>query len=216
MENLNYIYDDIEFIESKTPIFYKQALLFMEERAESLKKDLKSEMIWFLEHPSIYTSGRGSFIKEKYINSIPVYNTGRGGKITWHGPGQRIIYFIINIKKRNIDIRSFVSNIEMFVINSLAQFNIRAYKKEKLVGIWTKNKDREDAKISSLGLRVTRGIIYHGVSININCDLSNFYNIEPCGISRPCVTSVEEINGSIDMNEVDCVLKKNIKYLFNS
>ncbi|MDC0651805.1 lipoyl(octanoyl) transferase LipB [Alphaproteobacteria bacterium] len=216
MKYLNNIYTNIEFLESKNPILYEQALTFMEERANSLKNNKKSEIIWFLEHPSIYTSGRGSFINENYINNIPVYNTGRGGKITWHGPGQRIIYFIINIKKRNIDIRSFVSNIEMFIINSLAQFNIKAYKKEKLVGIWTKNKDREDAKISSLGLRVTRGIIYHGVSININCDLSNFYNIEPCGISRPCVTSVEEINGSIDMNEVDCVLKKNIKYLFNS
>ena len=216
MENLNYIYDDIEFIESKTPIFYKQALLFMEERAESLKKDLKSEMIWFLEHPSIYTSGRGSFIKEKYINSIPVYNTGRGGKITWHGPGQRIIYFIINIKKRNIDIRRFVTNIENFVINSLSELNIKAYKKEKLIGIWTKNKNKKDAKISSLGLRVTRGIIYHGISINVNCDLSSFYNIEPCGIIQPCVTSIQELSGFISMKEIDLVLKKNIERLFNT
>ena len=149
MKYLNNIYTNIEFLESKNPILYEQALTFMEERANSLKNNKKSEIIWFLEHPSIYTSGRGSFINENYINNIPVYNTGRGGKITWHGPGQRIIYFIINIKKRNIDIRSFVSNIEMFIINSLAQFNIKAYKKEKLVGIWTKNKDREDANISS-------------------------------------------------------------------
>ena len=214
MKNLNYIYENIEFKESKTPVFYKHALKFMEERVYFLKKNLNSEMVWFLEHPSIYTSGRGSFIKEEYINNIPVYNTGRGGKITWHGPGQRIIYFIINIKKRSIDIKSFVKNIENFIIKTLLEFNINAYKKETAIGIWTKNKNKEDAKISSLGLRVSKGIIYHGVSINVNCDLSNFYNIEPCGIRQPCVTSIQELSSFTEIEKVDIALKKNIKYLF--
>ena len=216
MKNLNYIYDNIEFIQSKNPILYNQALAFMEARVSCVKNNKKNEMVWFLEHPSVYTSGSGIFIKESFINNIPVYNTGRGGKITWHGPGQRIIYFIINIKKRNINIRSFVNNIEKFVIESLSKFNIKAYKKEKLIGIWTKDKNKKDAKISSLGLRVTRGIIYHGVSININCDLSNFYNIEPCGISQPCVTSIQELSGFTQIKKFDLILKKNIKFLFNS
>tara|TARA_Y100000389_G_scaffold176190_1_gene187524 strand:- start:657 stop:1310 length:654 start_codon:yes stop_codon:yes gene_type:complete len=215
VKNLNYIYNNIEFVESKIPIPYKQALEIMEDRVTLVKSNKEKEMVWFLEHPSIYTSGSGSFIKESFINNIPVYNTGRGGKVTWHGPGQRIIYFIINIKKRKINIRSFVNDIENLVIESLYKFNIKAYKKEKVIGIWTKDKDKKDAKISSLGFRVTKGVIYHGVSININCDLSNFYNIEPCGISQPCVTSMQEIRGFLPMNTFDLALKQNIKYLLN-
>ena len=215
MKNLNYIYDNIEFLESKIPIPYNQALDLMEQRVTLVKNNKENEMVWFLEHPSIYTSGSGNFIKENSINNIPVYNTGRGGKITWHGPGQRIIYFIINIKKRKINIRKFVNDTEKLVIKSLFKFNINAYKKEKIIGIWTKDKNRNDAKISSLGFRVTRGIIYHGVSININCDLSNFYNIEPCGISQPCVTSMQELRGFLPMSAFDIVLKENIRYLLN-
>lgn len=215
MKNLNYIYDNIDFVESKIPIPYKQALAIMEHRVNLVKNKKENEMVWFLEHPSIYTSGSGKFIKESFINNIPVYNAGRGGKITWHGPGQRIVYFIINIKKRKINIRKFVNDVEGLVIKSLFKFKINAYKKEKIIGIWTKDKNRKDAKISSLGFRVTRGVIYHGVSININCDLSNFYNIEPCGISQPCVTSMKELRGSLSMNTFDLVLKENIKYLLN-
>ena len=215
MKNLNYIYNNIEFVESKIPIPYKQALEIMEDRVTLVKNNKQKEMVWFLEHPSIYTSGSGNFIKESSINNIPVYNTGRGGKITWHGPGQRIIYFIINIKKRKINIRSFVNDIENLVIKSLSKFNKNAYKKEKVIGIWTKDVNKKDAKISSLGFRVTKGVIYHGVSININCDLSNFYNIEPCGISQPCVTSMKELLGFLPMNTFDLALKENIKYLLN-
>ena len=118
MKNLNYIYDNIEFLESKIPIPYNQALELMEHRVTLVKNNKENEMVWFLEHPSIYTSGSGNFIKENSINNIPVYNTGRGGKITWHGPGQRIIYFIINIKKRKINIRKFVNDTEKLVIKS--------------------------------------------------------------------------------------------------
>ena len=205
---------NIEILVSDKLISYESALKFMEERINHVKEKKSKELIWFLEHPSIYTSGRGNYVNEKYINNIPVYNTGRGGKITWHGPGQRIIYFVIDVKKRNIDIRRFVSNIENFIIKTLEHLNIRAFKKEKLVGIWTVNKIKKEAKIGSLGLRVSKGIIYHGVSLNISCNLENFYKIEPCGISEPSITSINEIKGLIKTKYVDTILKKNLYLLF--
>ena len=214
MKNINNFCDNLEILESKNPINYLEAISIMEKKVASVLKNETSELIWFLEHPSIYTSGRGSFINLSNINNIPVYNTGRGGKITWHGPGQRILYFVINLKKRNIDIRKFVYNLEEFIINSLEDLNILAYRKKGLVGIWTKNNQNIDAKISSLGLRVKRGIIYHGVSLNVKCDLSNFYKIEACGIKNPSVTSVNALIGINDCDKVDNILKKNINSIF--
>ena len=205
---------NIEILVSNKLISYESALKFMEKKINHVKEKKSKELIWFLEHPSIYTSGRGKYVDVKFINNIPVYNTGRGGKITWHGPGQRIIYFVIDVKKRNIDIRRFVSNIENFIIKTLEHLNIRAFKKEKLVGIWTVNKIKKEAKIGSLGLRVSKGIIYHGVSLNISCNLENFYKIEPCGISKPSITSITEINGFIKTKYVDTILKKNLYLLF--
>ena len=205
---------NIEILESKKIIEYKYAVNYMEEKLLCVKKNTAKELIWFLEHPSIYTSGRGNTIKESYINKIPVHNTGRGGKITWHGPGQRIIYFIIDLKKRGLDIKRFVSNIEKFIIDSLLELGIKAYKKDNIVGIWTLDKEKKEAKIGSLGLRVSKGIIYHGLSLNVSCDLTNFYNIDPCGMKDSRVTSVKNLNNLITKNKVDEVLKRKLKILF--
>jgi lipoyl(octanoyl) transferase len=179
-----------------------------------VKNNIAKELIWFLEHPSIYTSGRGNPVNHSYINNIPIYNSGRGGKITWHGPGQRIIYFIIDLKKRKLDIRRFVSNIEKFIIDSLSELDIKAYKKNNIVGIWTLDKEKKEAKIGSLGLRVRKGIIYHGLSLNVSCDLSNFYKIDPCGIKGSRVTSVKSLKKLINKKEVDEVLKRKLNVLF--
>ena len=206
---------NIEILESKKIIDYKVAINYMEEKLLAIKNNTTKELIWFLEHPSIYTSGRGNPIKKNYINNIPLYNSGRGGKITWHGPGQRIIYFIIDLKKRGLDIRRFVGNIEKFIIESLLELDIKAYKKNNIVGIWTLDKEKKEAKIASLGLRVSKGIIYHGLSLNVSCDLSNFYKIDPCGIKNSRVTSVKNLKTLISRNEVDEVLKRKLKLLFN-
>ena len=206
---------NIEILESKKIIDYKFAISYMEEKLMEVKNNTAKELIWFLEHPSIYTSGRGSPISQSYINKIPIYNSSRGGKITWHGPGQRIIYFIIDLKKRRLDIRRFVSNIEKFIIESLLELDIIAYKKNDIVGIWTLDKEKKEAKIGSLGLRVSKGIIYHGLSLNVSCDLSNFYKIDPCGIKNSRVTSVKNLKNLINKNEVDKVLKRKLKVLFN-
>ena len=205
---------NIEIIESKNIIEYNYAINFMENKVSQVKDNSCREIIWFLEHPSIYTSGRGNPVNQNYINKIPIYNSGRGGKITWHGPGQRIIYFIIDLKKRELDIRRFVSNIEKFVIESLSELDIKAYKKNNIVGIWTLDREKKEAKIGSLGLRVRKGIIYHGLSLNVSCDLSNFYKIDPCGMKDSRVTSVKNLKNLVNKNEVDEVLKRKLKILF--
>ncbi len=206
----------IDILISKDLVNYEQAIEFMKKKVTLVIKDNANELFWFLEHPSIYTCGRSSPVNQKFIKNVPVYNSQRGGKITWHGPGQRIIYFIINMKKRNIDIRSFVFNAEKFIIESLKELNINCYRRENLIGIWTKNKKKEHAKIASLGLRVTRGIIYHGVSINVNCELNNFYNIIPCGILNSKVTSVSEMIGKINNYKIDNIFRKNLKIILNN
>ena len=187
----------LEFLVSNYLVDYSEAIKFMEERVNLIKKGQEKEAIWFLEHPSLYTAGRSYKIKYDYIENTPLYNTGRGGKITWHGPGQRIIYFMIDIKKRNYDIRKFVSNIENYIIISLKELEIKAFKKKDLIGIWTKDKEKNDAKIASLGLRVSKGIIYHGVSLNIDCDLSYFKKIDVCGIRNSNITSIFSLNNKI-------------------
>ncbi len=205
---------NIEILETKKPVNYQDALIYMEKKISLVKNNTSKELIWLLEHPSIYTTGRGYHIERKSINKIPLYNTGRGGKITWHGPGQRVVYFIINLKKRNIDIRRFVNNIENLIIKSLKELKINAYKRDNMIGIWTLDKDRNDAKIGSLGLRVSKGIIYHGLSLNVSCNLSPFYNIEVCGVKNPKVTSINDLLGFIDNKFVDRILKNNLNLLF--
>ncbi|MBF97146.1 MAG: Octanoyltransferase [Alphaproteobacteria bacterium MarineAlpha9_Bin4] len=204
----------IDLMISDYLVDYKIAMQFMEERVNSIVKEEKNEAIWFLEHPSLYTAGRAHQIEKSHIKNTPIYNTGRGGKTTWHGPGQRIIYFMINIRKRKYDIREFVYKLEDFIIKSLKDLNIKAFKRKKLIGIWTKDQKNNDAKIASLGLRVSKGIIYHGISININCDLSYFKKIDVCGIKNSHVTSISSIKSNITINQIDEILVKNISQIF--
>ncbi len=205
-------YKNLEVFFSNYQISYEKAINYLEKRVNKICKEEEQELVWFLEHPSVYTTGRGHLIKKKFINSVPVINTGRGGKLTWHGPGQRIIYLAIDLKKRNNDIRKFINLLESFVISTLNKINIECYRKENLIGIWTKKND-VDAKIASFGLRVSKGIIYHGISININCKLDNFYKINPCGITNALVTSVKEIKKEeINLNEFDKILFRELSW----
>ncbi len=215
MKIINKKRQSIDFLISKELIDYNTATSFMEKRVIKIKEGKKNEAIWFLEHPSLYTTGRSFETKADYLESIPIYNTGRGGKMTWHGPGQRIIYFMVNIKKRKQNIRRFVSNLEVFIIKCLKELNIVAFKRKNIIGIWVKDKKKNDAKIASLGLRVSKGVIYHGISINIDCDLTYFKKIDPCGIKNSHVTSIMSLKGRVLKNEVDEILKKNILDIFN-
>ena len=178
----------IEVKISKKRVNYKQAMYILEKRVENVKKGLKKEFIWILEHPTTFTGGIRSKESEILDKRIKVVKTNRGGKITLHNPGQRIIYFVINLNERKKDIRLFINTIEKSIIEVLNKYNIKAYSDRKNIGIWVNNK-----KISAIGVRVKNWIAYHGCSININNDLSYYKKIVPCGLNNKMVTSLKDL-----------------------
>ena len=178
----------IEVKISKKRVNYKKAMYILEKRVENVKKGLKKEFIWILEHPTTFTGGIRSKESEILDKRIKVVKTNRGGKITLHNPGQRIVYFVINLNERKKDIRLFINTIEKSIIEVLNKYNIKAYSDRKNIGIWVKNK-----KISAIGVRVKNWIAYHGCSININNDLSYYKKIVPCGLNNKMVTSFKDL-----------------------
>ncbi len=178
----------IEVKISKKRVNYKKAMYILEKRVESVKKGLKKEFIWILEHPTTFTGGIRSKENEILDKSIKVVKTNRGGKITLHNPGQKIIYFVINLNERKKDIRLFINIIEKSIIEVLNKYNIKAYSDRKNIGIWVNNK-----KISAIGVRVKNWVAYHGCSININNNLSHYKKIVPCGLNNKMVTSFKDL-----------------------
>ncbi len=178
----------IEVKISKKRVNYKKAMNILEKRVENVKKGLKKELIWILEHPTTFTGGIRSKENEILDKRIKVIKTNRGGKITLHNPGQKIIYFVINLNKRKKDIRLFIKTIEKSIIEILKKYKIDAYSDKKNIGIWVKNK-----KISAIGVRVKNWIAYHGCSINVYNNLSNYKKIVPCGLDNKMVTSFKNL-----------------------
>ena len=183
----------IEIKKSIKPIKYTDAINFLEERLRDINNNKKSDLIWILEHEEIYTAGTNYKIDEILNQDINVVKTNRGGKITYHGPGQLICYFVVDLKKRKKDIRKFISLIEKTIIESLIVFNIKSFSDKKNIGIWVNNKS-SIKKVAAIGIRVSKWIAYHGFAININNDLSKYQNIIPCGVSDKGVTNLKEIN----------------------
>jgi lipoyl(octanoyl) transferase len=173
---------NIEIKNSKKPIEYVKAIKFLEERIDKILKKKEKELIWVLEHPSIYTAG--STYKESEIldKSIIVHKTNRGGKITYHGPGQLIFYFVLDLNKKNKDIRKFINIIEKTIIETLNQYKIKSIADRKNIGIWVK-RNKKLKKVAAIGIRVKKWIAYHGFSINIKTNLKNYEKIIPCGIN---------------------------------
>ena len=194
----------IEVKISKLRIPYKKAIYDLEKRVEDVKKGLKKELIWILEHPTTYTGGIRSSENEILDKKIKIIKTNRGGKITLHNPGQKIIYFVIDLNKRKKDIRLLLKVIETSIIEVLKIYNINGSSDKKNIGIWVKNK-----KISAIGIKVKRWIAYHGCSININNDLSKYKKIIPCGLSNDRITSFDDLGVKNIFN-----LNKNIKKIF--
>ena len=192
----------IEVKISKNRIPYKKAMFILEKRVEDVKKGLKKEFIWILEHPTTFTGGIRSNKNEILDKKIKVIKTNRGGKITLHNPGQKIVYFVINLNKRKRDIRSLIQVLEKSIIELLKLYNIDANSDRKNVGIWVKNK-----KISAIGVRVKRWIAYHGCSINVNNDLSNYRKIIPCGLDNKMITSFKDL-GIERVNNINSNIKK--------
>ena len=214
----NYSIDsEVDWSLSRKPVAYKLAIDYMEKRIEKIKQGKKNELVWILEHPSIYTigsSGQGEdFIKP---HNIPVFYTGRGGQVTWHGPGQTIAYVMLNLSKRKKDIRSYVRNLETWIIESLSLLGIFADRKCGRVGVWITHKDKTETKIAAIGVRVRYGITYHGISINVNCDLSNYKNIIPCGIQKKefGVTSLLNENNLSTKKDLHSSLHKTFQSIF--
>ena len=178
----------IEVKISRNKVPYKKSMFILEKRVEDVQKGLKKEFLWILEHPTTYTGGIRSSDNEILDKKIKIIKTNRGGKITLHNPGQKIIYFVINLNKRKKDIRLFIQNIEKSIIEFLKVYNINAFADRKNIGIWVKDK-----KISAIGIKVKRWIAFHGCSININNNLNHYKKIIPCGLDNKKVTSVLEL-----------------------
>ena len=182
----------IEIKKSIKPVNYLDAIAFMEERVAKVNDNKANELIWILEHPSTFTAGASYSSKDILDKSIKIVNTSRGGKITWHGPGQLIFYFAVNLNNRKKDIRNFLTIIEDSIIATLNEFGISSYSDRKNIGIWTKINNK-DKKIGSIGIKVKKWIAYHGFSINIDNDISNYKKIIPCGIKNKEVTTLKNI-----------------------
>ena len=182
-----------EIKKSKKPIKYEEAINLMEKRLSDLHENRANELIWILEHDHLYTAGTSFKENEIIDKTIKIIKTNRGGKITYHGPGQLICYFVIDLKKRKKDIRKFISLIEKTIIKTLKLYNIDAFPDKENIGIWYKD-DYSVKKIAAIGVRVSKWIAYHGFSININNDLKKYNSIIPCGIKDRGITNLKEIN----------------------
>ena len=183
---------NIEIKKSQKPVKYEDALTFMEHRLREINEKKSKDLIWILEHEEIYTAGTSYKETEILDKSIKIIKTNRGGKITYHGPGQLICYFVIDLKKRNKDIRKFISTIEKTIIDTLKYYNIETFADKKNIGIWY-NYNKQIKKIAAIGVRVSKWIAYHGFSINIKNDLKRYKAIIPCGIEDKGVTNLKEI-----------------------
>ncbi|MDC1129877.1 lipoyl(octanoyl) transferase LipB [Candidatus Pelagibacter sp.] len=184
---------NIEIKKSIKPIKYDVAVKLLEERLLDINSHKKGDFIWLLEHEEIYTAGT-NYKEEEILNKdIKLIKTNRGGKITYHGPGQLICYFVIDLKQREKDIRKFITLIEKTIIQSLSEFNIKSFGDPKNIGIWIEDKS-DIKKVAAIGVRVSKWIAYHGFAININNDLTKYQNIIPCGISDKGVTNLKSIN----------------------
>ncbi len=212
---------DIEWRVSDQLVAYPDAVEEMERRNAAVQAGNARELIWLLEHPPLYSAGTSSDPKELLTDQFPVYQTGRGGRHTYHGPGQRIGYLILDLKKRGSDVRGFVHALEDWVIAALSEFGVDARPAEGRVGIWCDTLPNaqgivEEAKIGAIGIRVRKWVTMHGFSVNIDPDLTHFGGIVPCGISEYPVTSMTQLNIPIKLQEFDEALEKTVGGFLNA
>ena len=195
---------------------YEDALLEMEKRVADIRVGTADELVWFLEHPPLYTAGTSS--KEADLlepNRFPVYNVGRGGEYTYHGPGQRVVYVMLDLSARGKDVRKFVANLERWVIDTLAQFNIVGQTREGRVGVWVKRAGGQEDKIAALGVRIRKWVTFHGICINVEPALSHYNGIVPCGISQHGVTSLVDLGHPATMDDLDAALQRSWGNIFD-
>ncbi len=209
-----------EFLFSKEPVAYTDALAFMEGRVDDIIAHRACECVWFLEHPPIYTAGkRADEANLLAPNRFPVFAAGRGGDYTYHGPGQRVVYLMLDLRQRGRDLRKLVRQVECWVLAALSEFNVQASIHDDQIGVWVQRpqlgEQRED-KIAAIGLRVRRWVSFHGLALNVEPDLDHFSGIVPCGIADKGVTSLVDLGLPVGLEEADHALLKNFDTIFGT
>lgn len=194
-------------------IAYPDALAAMEQRVADIEAGRAPELLWLLEHPALYTAGTSANEAELLNPRFPVFKTGRGGRFTYHGPGQRVIYAVMDLRARGRDVRRHVCSLEEWVIRVLKDFGIKGERRDGRIGIWVVHEGREE-KIAAIGVRVRRWIAYHGLSFNVNPDLSHYSGIVPCGLGEYGVTSLKRLGVDALMTDVDAAFKKHAAEIF--
>jgi lipoyl(octanoyl) transferase len=199
---------NIEWRTSESLVPYEEALAFMEQRAAAIRQGSEPECVWLLQHPPLFTAGTSADPAELFNPlNFPVYQAGRGGRYTYHGPGQRVAYVMLDLEKRGKDIRRFVHALEGWMIDALRELGISAHRADGRIGIWV-GEGAEEAKIGALGVRVKRWVTLHGFALNVAPDLSHFTGIVPCGIAEFGVTSIDKLGKQIPLTSVDAALKR--------
>lgn len=209
----------IEWRGSDSPVPYPEAVAAMEARAADIASGRAGELVWLLEHPPLYTSGTSGRNEDLLDPRFPLFTTGRGGQLTYHGPGQRVAYVMLNLKRRRPDVRAYVAGLEEWIIRTLAQFNVRGERREDRVGVWVKRPDKGDGfedKIAAIGVRLRRWVSFHGIAINVEPDLTHFSAIVPCGVAdaKYGVTSLVDLGHPVTMADVDVALRQAFAEVF--
>jgi len=209
----------VEWAISDRPVAYVAALAAMDERVSAIAAGTAPELVWLLEHPPLYTAGTSAKPNELIEARFPVFTAGRGGQFTYHGPGQRVAYVMLDLKARVPDVRCFVATLEEWIIRTLAVLNIAGERREDRIGVWVRRPDKGEShedKIAAIGIRVRHWISLHGIALNVDPELAHFSGIVPCGVSDPRhgVTSLTDLGLPVTMAEVDSLLRREFEALF--
>jgi len=209
----------VEWLISEAPVPYLEAVAAMEARVAAIAAGEAAELVWLLEHPPLYTSGTSGKAGDLLEARFPIYATGRGGRLTYHGPGQRVAYVMLDLKRRRPDVRAYVASLEQWIIRTLAAFDVQGERREDRVGVWVRRPDKgvgfED-KIAAIGVRLRRWVSFHGIAINVAPDLAHFAAIVPCGVTDPRygVTSLADLGHPASMAELDAALRQAFEVVF--
>ena len=210
------MFEGVDWKISKDLVEYDFAISEMEKRVLEIKQNSANELVWLLEHEPIYTGGT-SAKKEDLINDkVKIRSSGRGGQWTWHGPGQRVVYLMLNLRNRQQDVKAYVYALEELLILTLNEFSINGTRIDNKPGVWVKNDNDQYDKICALGIRISSWVTFHGISINVNPDLDVFKNIVPCGVTDGGITSLHELGKNIRLDDLDRSLKKNFEKIFGN
>ena len=206
----------VEWRVSVAPVPYPQAVTTMEERVAVIRSGEANELVWLLEHPPIYTAGTSAQDADLVERDrFPVYQTGRGGRHTYHGPGQRVAYVLLDLRERGTDLRAYVHGLEEWVIAALADFGVKGERRQGRVGVWVSDRVRGENKIAAIGVRVRHWVTFHGAALNVNPNLMHYNGIIPCGVREHGVTSLADLGVDASMDEVDSVLKRRFGEVFS-